>query len=468
MASGEQASEKLRAYLSELSPEARAMLMAELERSLLRGDAIPQARMLLQHLRTLLVNDNPVPTCTDTPVRLFFMRIEPFIIDDAPEHGHDGRLSRASIAPLWAWLESDIAPAECRAYCTAVTGFIRDRNTGRADLEVSALQDLVALRLEEVLANAARDEKLRRQIAYRLGTPRAETDVLELLTLLKSRDALAAIAVRLPNRVRALSGDQLESIVASLDDVLSRQPHLFPYALVLVMSRLPTFWQLLRVAVTAAQSDSPDRIAETPYAAAVKIVLAEVERQVRGLVSDLRSGKIERAIAELKAVHDAVRSMRSEIALGSNSLWARQLAGIRAGIAGSMKSELETLPGRVRRLIRIAAGRQAARGAIDPAEVAEIEGMLAFLTACKTCAGELALNEITSRVFSDLQNYLENGSHALIEVLRHAEGTERQLRLAQMNATIRFCAKLFGDHYAALLSRAADVASTTERTAAAI
>jgi hypothetical protein len=467
MASEEQASEKLNVYLSELTPETRATLMAELERSLLRGDAFPQAQMLLQHLRALLADDDPVPTRTGNPVRLFFMSMEPFIVDDEPEHAHDGRLSRACVGPIWEWLEGDIAAAECKTYCADVRRFILNKETGRAEQAARALQDIVVLRIEEALANAGRDDKVRRQIAFRLGTPRAQADVLEFLTLLKARDALAALSTRLPARIRTFSGDQLDSIVANLDDVLSRQKSLFSYALTLVMSRLPASWQLLRVAVGGAQSDVAERIAETPYATAVNIVLAEIERVVRDLDRNFRQGQIERAIPQLKDVHDAVRGMRSEIALGNGSLWARQLSGIRAGIAGSFKSELESIPGRVRRVLRITSGKQVVRGSIDPAEVDEIEGMLAFLAACKTCASELALNEITMRVLSDLQNYLENGSHALIDVLRNAEGPERSYRLAQMEATIRFCARLFGDDYATLLSRAADVAATAERRVAA-
>ncbi|MEZ5785235.1 MAG: hypothetical protein R3D62_01820 [Xanthobacteraceae bacterium] len=468
MASEEQASEKLRNYLRELTPEARAMLMAELERGALRGDGLPQAQLLLEHLRALLAEDDPAPTRAGNPIRLFFMPIEPFIVDDEPEHAHDGRLSRACVGPIWEWLAGDLVPAECKAYSADVGRFILNKEAGRAEQAARALQDLVVLRIEEALANAGRDDKVRRQIAYRLGTPRAQADVLAFLTLLKSRDTLAALAARLPPRIRNLSGDQLDSIVAILESVLSRQKDLFPYALTLVMSRLPASWQLVRIAVRAAQSDVAERVADTPYAAAVRIVLAEIERVVRDLDSNFKRGDMERAIAQLKDVHGAIRGMRSEIALGNGSLWARQLAGIRAGVAGLFKSELESIPGRVRRVIRITGpGRQVTRGSIDPDEVDEIEGMLVFLAACKIYASELALNEITLRVLSDLQNYLENGSRSLLDVLRNAEGPERSYRLAQMEATIRFCAKLFGDEYATQLSRAADVAATAERKAAA-
>ena len=45
-------SEKLRKYLSELKPEARALLAAELERALLRGDEPPGAALILEQLRS--------------------------------------------------------------------------------------------------------------------------------------------------------------------------------------------------------------------------------------------------------------------------------------------------------------------------------------------------------------------------------------------------------------------------------
>ena len=43
--------EKLRQYLRELTPEARALLAAELERARLRGENPPGADMILEELR---------------------------------------------------------------------------------------------------------------------------------------------------------------------------------------------------------------------------------------------------------------------------------------------------------------------------------------------------------------------------------------------------------------------------------
>ncbi len=51
MASDGQPIERLREYLRTLKPEARAMLIAELERGLLRGEDIAGNELILQELR---------------------------------------------------------------------------------------------------------------------------------------------------------------------------------------------------------------------------------------------------------------------------------------------------------------------------------------------------------------------------------------------------------------------------------
>ena len=92
---------------------------------------------------------------------------------------------------------------------------------------------------------------------------------------------------------------------------MAAKSDLFLYSLVLVMSRLAAPWQLIRLATRAANSDAAKRIAETPYAVAVEIVLEEVDRRVRELAADLKSGRGVAVAALLKEVHDALRGFVS-------------------------------------------------------------------------------------------------------------------------------------------------------------
>ena len=117
MAEGAQAGERLRKYFRQLSPEARTLLIAELERSLLRGEDVPGGDLVLQELRRAVRDAGTQMPRIDDPARVFFRRIEPFVVDDMPARKHQGRIARASLAPIWAWIGRDLLRGGDRDLC---------------------------------------------------------------------------------------------------------------------------------------------------------------------------------------------------------------------------------------------------------------------------------------------------------------------------------------------------------------
>jgi len=103
---------------------------------------------------------------------------------------------------------------------------------------------------------------------------------------------------------------------------------------------------------------------------------------------------------------------------------------------------------------------------LDLGDIAEVEGLIEFVGACRNFAGELAISEMTQRTFSELQQYLDVTSQALLDGLRHAGDGDRTFRQSQVDASVRFCAKAFGKEYASSLSKASGVAAASERKAA--
>src|SRR5215510_10222734 len=81
------------------------------------------------------------------------------------------------------------------------------------------------------------------------------------------------------------------------------RPDILPYALVLTMG-LALPWQLIRLAIKSAETDDAIRIAGAPYAAAVTIVLSEVERSVSALKADLDRGANSAAASLIKTIHN--------------------------------------------------------------------------------------------------------------------------------------------------------------------
>ena len=443
------------------------MLIAELERGLLRGEDAASSALVLQELRRAIrAETQAVPRIGDA-ARMFFAPLEPFLIDGRPDHKRLGRLARASLEPVWQWIGRDLMPAETKALTEDINRALLANDRVKAEHVVRALQGCAILRIKAAIAAVDFDEKAKRKLGVQVGTPRALEDITTLLQIFEIRDAVAEWVRRLPSQIRAFEREQIDQAKALIDAVTAakqsetgtaRKSDIYLYGLVVVMSRLAAPWQLIRLATRAADSDVTARIAETPYAVAVTIVLSEVENTLSDLRSELKAGRPVASM--LKDIHDAARGLRTEMDLSFDSAWSRQLAAIRGDVSDLLKAEIETTPGRVRRLLRPRPDKEIAPGsALDSVDVSEVEARVEFVGVCRNYAGELAASEVTLRTYSELQHYLETGTKVLLDSLRSAGDSDRPFRQSQVDAAIRFCRTVFGSEYAGLLAKAAEVAA---------
>ena len=326
MTSDGQSVERLRNYLLALKPEARAMLVTELERGMLHGDEAAGNEFVLQELRrTIRAAGQPVPRIGDA-ARLFFAPLEPFLIDEGADHKRVGRLARVALEPIWEWIGRDLMPAEARALSEDINRALAADDRTKAELLMRALHERAIQRIRETVDAAAADEKTRRRLVVQVGTPRAFEDVGVLLRVLALRDVLGDLARRLPRHLRTFEGEQIDDVKAVIEaataqntpDHLARKADIFHCGLVLVMGRLALPWQLIRLATRAAESDQAARVAATPFADAVAIVLSEIECMVSELRVELKARRPVTSL--LKGIHDAARGLRTELDL-SDSSW---------------------------------------------------------------------------------------------------------------------------------------------------
>jgi hypothetical protein len=459
--------ERLRQYLRELTPQAHLLLIGELERSLLRSDDVAGADLVLQELRRVMRDQRDGAPRIGSAARLFFKPLEPFLVDDRGDHKHPGRIARCALDLLWAWICRDLLPEDAKILADEVNSALLDGDEPKAAYITRAFQDRAALALEAGFEAAVADERIRRRTLAQIATQRPSEDFATLKCVLKGRDTLATLAARLPLRIGNLASGLLDECKMLIESVSARDGDLFLYALLIVMNRMAAPWQLIRFGINAAGSDTAARVAETNYGIAVTVVLADLERMVGELRAELRSGRGVAVAALLKTIHDSARGLRTELDLPIDSTWGRALAAQRAQIADLLRSEIESMPGRVRHLLRARPSTEIRPNSVlDPDDVAETEALVEFVGACRQFASELAINEMTQRTFSELQQYLDSGMPALLDGLRHAGVADRRFRQSQVDASMRLCAKVFGQEYAALFGKAAEVAGTAERKAA--
>ena len=443
------------------------MLIVELERDLLRGEDVAGSVLILQELRrTIRATGQKVPRIGDAS-RLFFSPIEPFMINDAADHKRVGRIARSSLGPIWEWMGRDLMPAEAKTLVTDINRALFEDDRLKAEQLMRMLHDRAMLRITEVVAGVKNDESAQSRLAAQIGGPRAVDTVTTLAKILACRDVLPTVAQRLPAIMPAFEREQVDLVKALLtgataqkaaEGVAANKNDIFLYGLVLVVGRLAEPWQLIRIATRAAGSGDEKRIAETPFAVAVNIVLGDLEC----MLSDLQAGlKVRRQVAPLvRAICSAVHGVGTELSFEKDSNWGRRFAAIRGDLASVLKTAIEQAPARVRRILRPRAAKDVAPGSVLEAnEVSDAEMQLDLIMACREHAEALGVGDASMQGYSELQNYLEGGAKILLDSLTHASDADRPFRQSQMQAAVRFCRIMFGADYAGLLAKAAEMAT---------
>ena len=454
--------ERLRDYLVQLPPQSQALLMREFERAIERGEDTTVATFVLEQLRKIVRGaDEEVRPRVDDPARLLFRPLEPFLVEgNVPVR--PGQIRRTSLLPVWQWLNRDGALEQVREFEAALEGIREAGTTSNLEPAVRKFQLAAADAIVKIAAPVPGGDKQRG--LSRVGPANVIEDLLPIGSVLQAREALDSFTGKLPSFLRVFADPQIASVSSALNVPSLQAPQVLPFALSLIMQRLTAPWQIIRIAIKMAASDDEIRVAATPYGIAVTIALHDLSCLAATLRLDIKRGHFDNVAEQLKTLHDGVRGLRTELDLRNESTWGKQLTSIRADISNSLQSEIDSVPGRVRRILRQRSDKDIpAAPRIDAGEVDEAAALIDFVAVCRTYASELAINEVTLRTYSDLQHYVEHSTEALVQSLRGGDAKARAYRQAQVAAAIRFCDVLFGHDYASLMSRAAENAVTGER-----
>jgi hypothetical protein len=446
--------ERLKSYLTQLPSSAQAMLIREFEKALEHGTDTAVATFVLGELRKIVRSpDQNLTGRNNDPARLLFKPLDRYLTNEQNSPA-PGQIRRQSLAPVWNWLVRDGAPDAAAAFIAAT------QVAQPADLP--AITDLFRVTAAQAM-QAIIDTPESRGLA-RLGHANAADDLPAIAAVLALSDSIDAFTAKLPNVFRNFGDGQIVTVVADLSAFGLQAPPVLPFVLTIIMERLPASWQIIRIATREIFSDDATRVAATPFGIGVTMVIHGLVKISAELCTEIRRGQLSGAEEHLKAVHDGIRGLRTELDIRHDSAWGKQLAGLRVELSQTLKSEIDSVPGRVRRLLRQRPDRDITPTTrLDPAEIEETAALIDFVAICRSYASELAINEVTLRTYSELQKYVETSTESLVETLRQCEPASRKFRLQQAKAAIKFCGPLFGADYAALMSRAADNALADER-----
>lgn len=454
--------ERLRNYLGQLPPKAQALLMREFERAIERGEDVAVANFVLEQLRMIVrAPSEDITPRTDDPMRLVFRPLEPFLVENIP-HIRPGQIRRSSLAPVWMWFGREGNPEAAQTFEAALA---RATVTAEINAAVRAVQAAVSDAIANVTGALSAGD--RQRTLGRLGAPSVVEDIGPIGAVLAVGEALDKLSNKLTGHIRTFAESHVASAMAALNQPALQTPQVLPFAIAMVMQRLAAPWQIVRLGIAVAASDDEIRVAGTPFGVTVTMAIHDLSRVASELRNDIKRGHFQDTSSHLKTLHDGVRGLRTELDIRTDSAWGKQLAAIRSEISNSLQSEIDGVPGRVRRLLRQGPDKDVtSANRIDPDEVEEAAALIDFVAVCRNYASELAINEVSLRAQTELQHYVEKATETLVESLRTPDPKVRAFRKMQMEAAIRFCEVMFGPDYASLMSKAAEMAKPVERKAA--
>lgn len=338
-------------YLQQLTLQERSHLLAEIERLKQYGEDMPGSDAILAQLRAEFRKNGQSQERLDETARYFFQPLEPLLVDIAPERANAGQISRGSLPTIWEWMTQNLLPAMAKAYVAQIKPIIAANNQHEAVKAAQAFQAKVIKILGDALDSPQGAERIRADLATYTSLPATFNDLTKMLGALRARDALAQFSAALPPKIADLENDSLAKVRDLLDALAAKNAEALPFALHIVIKRLATPWQLIRLATKAAASKNAVDIAATPYAAAVSMVLDHLDSRRLALRDALRSTRVVIARDILTDIYAIEYALQVRIDGLDASDWGRRLKSLMQAVATVVETEVKRIPSATRHVL---------------------------------------------------------------------------------------------------------------------
>jgi hypothetical protein len=335
MSQSDRASEQLKQYLAQLTPQVRARLLGELERLLELGENIPRTEELIASLRAEFPNG---PERISEAERFFFQPLDPVLVDGAPERANSGQIARGSLLPIWNLLKTDLLTTMAREYVTNVNKVLI--NPKEAEKLAAGFQKKALGYLDGTMRSADGRDMVRTALRMYTSSPATFDDLAKMFTVFRATGALSKFAQGLPPKITKLQGAALTKVLDQLKALKAANADAIPFALTIVARRLATPWQLLHLATKVVDSKAPAAIAAKPYALAVSMVLDQIDERRLLLAVALRSNRVVVAKGILKEIYAIESALKTQIELGDSD-WGNRLRDQMAAVASALDAEVE-------------------------------------------------------------------------------------------------------------------------------
>lgn len=456
---------RLMGFLSDLRPQALIKLIEGLEKE--RDSEVAKAyESILAKLRPMLRLLDIQRPGKMKPLRLLCMPFEPILFDDNRSLKQTGRISRASIIPIWFWLIEGLLPDTLPDLCARLDEHIEGADDEALQAAIAILHTTVSAAILRALEDANGKEK---KLAPQLGSEDVLADAKEIAEVLSVAPMIMKLSQRLPKKIDQFDDQFIRTVQEIYDATYNERPSAAIYVPLCVMGRLSKPWEIMRLARKIALRNDDTMISQTDLSVLGNLLIEDMEaigqqfKRIRPPEVDLLA-----IFEKAKRFADISSGMSREIDINRWGEWGKRLFAARNNVSGAItvlmarfgRDLAKALP-----LQRMGAyGRSGPRQpdltkppALDATSL--VEGELKFLESCRKIGELIGVQADYKSVRHDIDAYLAAYEDGLVEEIRSAQDTALENARAFVEIVARLRAILSGDEAAEIFHRQASVAA---------
>lgn len=407
-----------------------------------------------------------------TPQRILCLPFEDMLIPRDPDPKEVGRIARASIAPMWAWLTGELMAGR---WGPLAAEFVAAQKTGEDDairIASDAIWREAHTAMTDVMAPILSDVGEMRKLAKQLGGTRRLEDIREMNSALGLADEARAIKEMLPQKpVLDLTGKQVVEIKRLYQDIAIAKPGEELVFILLVISRLLQPFPILKV-FSAMTDRMDDLVAQRKeLALAGDKVFEALEEDVSAIESMARdqSSNEEKLIKRAARFAGAFKTIVNEIGIKRDGTWGKRVYGYRGAISKAIENRvLATAP----KVVLSALATQKDRSGkvitakpdfsqMPPAALfEEAERRAKAIGEANRIADQIGLSSACQQTIRNLREELDKYAARIIEMLPRAPEEQKGTAAAHLYTTVRLIELITNSDDADLLRRRGNAALT--------
>ncbi len=465
--------ERLSDFLSRLTPSLAEKLAHGLEREKLRGAEGLPYDYILATIRPILSAAPPSERVgMASPLRQFCAPFEDLLVDEPSPASRAKQIRRASVATVWAWLESDLLPDTLPDIARRLVEQTLTADAEARSATLAVMHATSSTAIHAAIEATRRDTTERRKLERRLGGEHVVDDALEMANALSIATYMMAAQRNLPKHI----GEFDEGLVAEVSEIYEEARHgsmeygiYVPYA---VMSRLAEPWQILRLARKLAGYGNDAAVSRSGLAGLGEIFLAELD-DIADAMGKRRPGSVDldEMLAQTTRFARISQGFIREIDIRRCSEWGHRILAARARLSTAIAEEMSRFEHDLTRALPLHQignyGRNGPRRPdvtsapnFDRAERAA--AALRFLTGAAHAAESIGAQAHCKIALQQIETYLEAYEDGLIEELRRSTAAERANAQAFLDIVVGLREAMGATEMAQTLRRRGHVAATAQ------